>query len=299
MKVGILGRQESWHVEALRAALARRGLVASCFPITRLTARMPARPWLAAAGEPLDEYDVLFVRAIPGGSLEQIIFRVDALHRLENAGVRVVNSPATIERTVDKYYTSTLLEDAGLPVPRAVVTERFDEAMTAFHELGGDIVVKPLFGSEGRGMVRVSDPDVAYRVFRALELGRYVYYVQEFVPHRCEDIRVFVIGQEAVAAMVRRGETWKTNVAQGATAEPLALDDVVREMGVRAARALGADYAGVDILPLEGGGYAVIEVNGIPGWRGLQAATGVNVADHVVDYVLGSSPSLFPGRGPG
>ncbi len=289
MKVGILGPQGGWHVTVLQSALARQGVAAPCFPITQLTARLAARPWLAATGEPLDEYDVLFVRTIPGGSLEQIIFRVDALHRLENAGVRMVNSPAVIERTVDKYYTSTLLEGAGLPTPRTVVTERFDEALAAFHELGGDVVVKPLFGFEGRGMVRVSDPDITYRVFRALELCRYVYYLQEFVPHGCEDIRVFVVGGEAVAAMVRRGETWRTNVDQGATAILLALDDTLREMGLQAAQALGADYAGIDILPIEGGGYTVIEVNGIPGWRALQAATGVDVADHLVEYVLGRS----------
>ena len=289
MKIGILGPQGGWHVTALQSGLARRGTAAPCFPITQLTARLAARPYLAAAGEPLDEYDILFVRTIPGGSLEQIIFRMDALHRLENAGVHFVNSPTAIERTVDKYYTSTLLEDVGLPTPRTVVTERFDEALAAFHELGGDVVVKPLFGSEGRGMVRVSDPDIAHRVFRALELCRYVYYLQEFVPHGRQDIRVFVVGGRAVAAMVRRGETWKTNVAQGAKAEPLALDDELREMALRAARALGADYAGVDILPIEGGGYTVIEVNGIPGWRALQAATGVDVADRLVEYVLGRS----------
>jgi len=89
-----------------------------------------------------------------------------------------------------------------------------------------------------------------------------------------------------VSVMVRRGETWKTNVAQGAKAEPLVLDDELREMSLRAAQALGADYAGVDILPVEGGGYTVIEVNGIPGWRGLKAATGVDAAEHLVSYIL-------------
>ncbi|RLF30401.1 MAG: hypothetical protein DRN07_08660, partial [Thermoplasmata archaeon] len=150
MKVGILGSPRGWHVQALRRVLECRGIAVACLPITRLAARIADRPWVRSQQEPLDDYDALFVRAIPGGSLEQIIFRVDALHRLENAGVRIVNPPTTIERTVDKYYTSSLLEDAGLPTPRTVVTERFDEAMVAFHELGGDVVVKPLFGSEGR-----------------------------------------------------------------------------------------------------------------------------------------------------
>ena len=139
----------------------------------------------------------VIVRAIPGGSLEQVIFRVDALHRLARLGVAVINSPRCIERTVDKYFTSTLLEDAGLPTPRTRVCERFDDALAAFEALGGDVVVKPLFGSEGRGIVRVSDPDLAYRTCRALELTRSVFYLQEFVPHGGRDIRAFVVGGPA------------------------------------------------------------------------------------------------------
>jgi RimK family alpha-L-glutamate ligase len=266
--------------------LSRRGLEAPFFDITRLTARISHRPWLEADEAALESFDVVFVRLIPGGSLEQIIFRVDALHRLENAGVRVINSATTIERTVDKYYTSTLLEDAGLPTPRTVVVEQSDAAMDAFHQLGRDVVVKPLFGSEGRGMVRVNDRDVAHRVFRALDLGHYVYYLQTFIPHDQKDIRVFTIGNEPVAAMERRAQTWKANVAQGAEAAPLPLDPELADLARRAARAVKAHYAGVDLLPSPEGGYTVIEVNGIPGWKGLQGATGIDVADHLVRYAL-------------
>jgi RimK family alpha-L-glutamate ligase len=285
VKVGILGSPKGWHAQALRLALERQNCQVSCLPITELVTRVSDRPRVRSREELLDDFDLLYVRSIPGGSLEQIIFRMDVLHRLQNAGVRIVNPPTTIERTVDKYYTSSLLEDAGLPTPRTIVTEQFGEAVAAFRELGGDVVVKPLFGSEWRGMVRVSDPDTAYRVFRALELGRYVYYLQEFVPHGREDIRTFVIGSEVVAAMVRRGNSWKTNISQGASAEPLAVDDELKAISLRATRVLGAEYAGVDILPLESGGYTVLELNGIPGWRGLQSATGVDVAELLVDHM--------------
>jgi RimK family alpha-L-glutamate ligase len=288
-RIAILGQQGGWHTTALQTALARRGVDAPALSITRLMARLADRPVLASGGEPLDSYDVLIVRAIPGGSLEQIIFRMDALHRLENAGVWIVNSPGVIERTVDKYYTSSLLEDAGLPTPRTVVAERFEEALAAFDELGGDVVVKPLFGSEGRGMVRVTDRDTAYRVLRALELGRYIYYLQGFIPHGDEDIRLFVVGERVVGAMRRHGTSWKTNVAQGATSERLEPDEELRTLALRATQALGADYAGIDILPMEGGGYTVVEVNGIPGWRGLELAMGTSIADHVVDHLLGES----------
>ena len=123
-------------------------------------------------------------------------------------------------------------------------------------------------------MVRVTDSDSAFRVFKALELGNYIYYLQQYVPHNCEDIRVFVIGGEVAAAMLRRGKDWKTNIANGAAATPLVLDNTLQEMSIEATRLLGAVYAGVDILPVERGGYALIEVNGIPGWRGLQLLPG-------------------------
>jgi RimK family alpha-L-glutamate ligase len=293
MKVGILGSPRGWHVQALRQTMERRGIAVTCLPITRLVACIAARPWVRSREEPLDDYDAIFVRAIPAGSLEQVIFRVDALHRLENAGVRIINPPTTIERTVDKYYTSSLLEDAGLPTPRTIVTERFDEALAAFHELGGDVVVKPIFGSEGRGMARVCDEDTAYRVFRALELGHYVYYLQEFIPHSNEDIRAFVIGDRVVAAMVRCSDSWKTNVAQGAEAEPFTLSAELEEMSLRAARALDADYAGVDIMRSEMGKVYVTEINGIPGWSKLHKVTGVDVAELLVEYVIESSSRRF------
>ena len=141
MKIGILGRRGSLYVTALQNALARRGINAPCFPVSRLTARLAAAPRVAVSDDSLDSYDIILIRAIPGGSLEQIIYRIDALHRLENAGIRIVNSPLTIERSVDKYYTLTIMEDAGLPILRTIVTERFDDALAAFQELGGDVVV--------------------------------------------------------------------------------------------------------------------------------------------------------------
>ena len=137
--------------------------------------------------------DAVLARIIPGGSLEQLIYRVDALHWLENRGVRVVNSPRAIERSVDKFYTTTLLHDAGLLVPETVVCERVEDAMAAVRSMG-DVVIKPIFGSLGHGMVRVSDPDVALRVVRALDQIRSVFYVQRAIDHSGRDLRVFVVG---------------------------------------------------------------------------------------------------------
>jgi RimK family alpha-L-glutamate ligase len=286
MKIAILGSRPGWHEGRLETALLARGVEPAVVPVTALAARLGADPRLSAAGVGLDACQAVIVRAIPGGSLEQVIFRVDALHRLARLGVPVVNSARCIERSVDKYFTSTLLEDAGLPTPRTQVCERFDDALAAFDALGRDVVVKPLFGSEGRGMVRVSDADLAYRTFRALELTRSVFYLQEYVEHGGRDVRAFLVGGQVVAAMTRRGPGWKTNVAQGARVEPLELSPELAALSRRAAGLLEADYAGVDLVRADDGRWLVLEVNGIPGWHGLQQTTTVDIAGAIADHAV-------------
>ncbi|HWQ70063.1 MAG TPA: RimK family alpha-L-glutamate ligase [Patescibacteria group bacterium] len=284
MKIGILADRNGWHVEVLAKALARRGCQADFLPITRLVARVPGDPLVTINGQPLESYDALLVRTIPEGSLEQIIFRMNALHRLEAAGVRIVNRPSPLERTVDKYYTSSLLASRGLPTPRTIVAEGFDEAMEAFRGLG-DVVVKPLFGAGGRGMVRISDADIAYRVFRALVLTRSIFYIQEFVPHGDYDLRGLVIGDRVVASMRRRSDGWRHNVSLGAQPEPLAMDKEATSLCLEASRLLETDYAGIDLLKTDEG-YTVVEVNSIPGWSGLQRTTEIDIAQEIADHLL-------------
>jgi len=285
MKVAILSGGDGWHVQELCRALTARGHVAARFPIQRLTGHIGGRSTLHVGSICLDDWDAVLVRTIPRGSLEQIIFRMDALHLLEARGIRVLNPPKAIERTVDKYYTSGLLAQAGLPTPRTVVCEQSDDALAAFEALGGDVIVKPLFGSMGLGMVRIQSPDVAYRVFKALELERAVYYLQETVPHGGRDIRAFVLGGRVLAAMERVADDWRTNVARGARVRPVRLTPEQEGLCLRAAAVVGAEYAGVDLLPGLDGVCYVIEVNGIPGWQGLQTTTDRDIAAEIVAYL--------------
>jgi RimK family alpha-L-glutamate ligase len=233
----------------------------------------------------LEECDVVVVRGIPRGSLEQIVFRVDALHALAAVGVRAVNGALAIEHTIDKFLASALLAAAGVPTPRTVACERSDDALAAFDDLGSDVIVKPLFGSMGFGMARVEDRDVAQRVFRALEIERAVYYVQETLPHDGTDVRAMVVGGRVVAAIERVGTGWRANLSRGAQARPITLDEQRARLCVQAAATLGADYAGVDLLRAADGRDYVIEVNGIPGWRGVERATGIDVAAALVEHL--------------
>jgi RimK family alpha-L-glutamate ligase len=285
VKIGILSSQRGYHVRELEEAIRDRGCNPVFFSIAHLAGWIGARPALQVRGECIEDCQALLVRTIPVGSLEQIIFRMDVLHRIENLGVRVINSASAIERTVDKYYTSFLLSDAGILTPRTLVTEDLETALDACREMG-DVVIKPLFGSEGKGMVRACGEETAYRVLRAWELNRYIYYIQEYLPHFQEDIRAFVVGEEVVAAMRRRGKGWKTNYSQGAEAEAVELSAEMKALALKAARLINLDYAGVDIIPAENGKTYVVEINSIPGWRGLQKATGQRIAESIVSYLL-------------
>ena len=244
----------------------------------------------------LDGCDAVIVRGIPRGSLEQVIFRVDALHALVARGVTCVNGPRAIERTVDKFLASALLARAGVPTPRTIACERPEDALEAFEELGGDVIVKPLFGAMGAGMTRVDDPDVAYRVFEALSLERAVFYLQEALPHDGCDVRALVVGGRVLAAIERVGTGWRANLARGARARAVQLGAEQERLCLDAARALGVEYAGVDLLRTADGHDHVLELNGIPGWYGLQEATGTDVAAALVAHVETLVSAARPAR---
>ena len=292
MHVAILCTPIGWHTDQLCRALAERGHTGLVLPYEGLVARLGTGRGVAGGlsieNTALLDADAVLARTVPNGSLEQIIYRIDALHWIEQRGVLVMNSPRAIERSVDKFYTTALLQEAGLPTPETVVCEGTADAMAAVLAMG-DVIVKPIFGSMGHGMVRVSDPDVAFRVVRSLEQMRAVFYVQRAVDHGGRDVRVFIVGGTVLGAIERRASDgdWRTNVSRGGSARPFELPPEWESLALGAAAAVGADYAGVDLLPSRDGTVFVLEVNGIPGWRGLQQATGLDVAGAIVDHLAG------------
>jgi RimK family alpha-L-glutamate ligase len=271
----VLGASGSWHSRGLISTLVDRGHEVLAIPATRLRSIVDGdgdAHVLGPDGDALDALDLLIVRGLPRGSLEQVIFRMDALHVLAEQGVRCVNHPRAIERTIDKSWAGAALSLAGVPTPPTVVCERYEDAMEAFGELGGDVVVKPLFGAMGNGIVRVEDRDVAHRVFRALELERTVYYVQQTVAAAGRrDLRVLVIAGEVAGAMERVTDSWRANIARGARPRAVTLSEDERGLALAAAAALEVDVAGVDLLVALDGTGVVLEVNGIPGWQALQS----------------------------
>ena len=287
MKIGIATRnRDSWSSTQLRNTLTKRSIPHVCFSFPQLAASIGAKPYIRTRNTSLlDDLDALLIRPIGRGSLEEIVFRMDILYRLQRLGICVINPPEAIEHCVDKYDILAILEENGVPVPRTVVTESVSEALKAFSELGGDVVVKPLFGSRGVGATRVRDVEVASTIFRALTFYHEVIYVQEFVDHGFSDIRAFVVGNRVVAAMRRVAKNWKTNYSQGARPESVALDKPLEDLAVKSARLIECRIAGVDILESPKG-PVVVEVNSQPGWKGLQSVSKVSIAEEIVDYVV-------------
>ncbi len=280
MRFAILSAGAGWHVRDLQRAAELLQQEASAVDFRRICAAIPA------SLDSLANFDGVLVRTMPPGSLEQVIFRMDALQRVRAAGIPVLNPPAAVEACVDKYLASARLAGAGLPVPRTIVCQHADAALEAFTALGGDVVVKPLFGSEGRGMMRITDADLAWRTFRTLERLQSVLYLQQYVHHPGWDLRAFVLNGRVVAAMRRRSNGgWRTNVAQGGTGETVQLGADEERLALRAAEILGAPVAGVDLLPGPAGELYVLEVNAVPGWRALSAVTGVDIAVMLIRFL--------------
>jgi len=285
MRIAVLCSPDSWYLkDLLRAAADRHDVIVLNF--RDLTAELGApRGRLSCAQLDLGELDALLVRTMPPGSLEQVVFRMDMLGQLEARGVLVVNPARAVEAAVDKYLASAKLAAAGLRTPRTIVCQTADEARTAFDRLGGDVVVKPLFGAEGRGIARLNDPALAERAFGMLAQLGAVLYVQEFIPHDSCDLRVLVLGEQMWGMQRRNPLDWRTNVSRGAATEPLEVTAELASLARRAAAAIGAPFAGVDLLPARDGAPYALEVNAVPGWRALARTLNVDVAAALLNYV--------------
>lgn len=281
MRIAIATESPGWQGAELRAAFAAAGVdvVFVSLRQCRIDTSTPQGLFIPGFEDCLP--DGVFVRQVPGGTLEQVVLRLDYLHALKDCGVLVYNDGRAIERTVDKAMTSWLLHRAGIATPDTLAGEDVAGGLRA----DSGTVVKPLFGSQGKGLVRLMPgqrlPDAS--AFAG------VLYTQRFLPPRGtdhRDLRVFVIDGEPVAAMERRHSEWISNVAQGARCIAAPAYGFAAELAVAACAAVGAAYGGVDLMQDEAGEWQVIEVNGIPAWQGLQSVCEFNIAQRLVQSFL-------------
>ena len=280
MQLGVFGNQDSWYVTELCRIGRQRGHDMNRLFFGQLTAHVETAGVAWHCGElSLTTLDAILVRTMPPGTLEQVVTRMDILAGLEAAGMRVLNPPKSLECAVDKYLTTQRLAMAGLPVPKTIVCENSEAALLAFDQLGRDVVVKPLFGAEGRGIMRVTDSELALRAFRTLERLGAVLYLQQFVTGPGFDIRVLLLDGQLVGSMKRvpKPGDFRANISQQGTAMPHVPTEQELHLARDSARITGSIFAGVDLMYDAAGEPLVIEVNAVPGWRGLQKACRVDV----------------------
>ncbi len=281
-KIAIFTDDTGWHGKQLQQAFKNLGYDSVFESLTdcRFNLETPALPIFIPEFETALPVAV-FVRGVPGGSLEEVVLYLDFLHALKIMGIPVYNDANAIERSVDKAMTSFLLYHAGLKTPPTWVLRDRDAALAvAKNELsqGNFVISKPLFGSQGEGIRRIEKmTDLPW-----LTSSHGVYYLQRFVPSAgegCSDYRVFVINDEVVATMRRRGKSWLNNVAKGASCERIEPTSEMSDLAIRATHLLQMDYAGVDILEDNAGELNVIEINSVPAWKGLESVCDFNIAE--------------------
>jgi tetrahydromethanopterin:alpha-L-glutamate ligase len=287
--IAIFTDDPGWHGKQLRLAFANLGYRSEYISLTECCFNIESgQNPLVIPGFADALPDAVFVRGVPGGSLEEVVLYLDILHALKVMKIPVYNDGHAVERSVDKGMTSFLLHNAGLPTPLTWVLRNRDDALSiAESELknGNLLISKPLFGSQGEGIRRIEKMTDLFW----LTSSRGVYYLQRFV--HCagkgfSDNRVFVVNGRAVASMRRRGKSWLNNVAQGASCERMELDAGMAELAVKATAALAMDYAGVDIIQDRDGRNTIIEVNSIPAWKGLESVCDVSIAKLLADDLI-------------
>jgi ribosomal protein S6--L-glutamate ligase len=298
--IGVLGSPNGWYMRDLaRAAshFAQVEIVPLAFDRLQASSmdRYSVRTTRAISSDgsnlstetvPFELLDAVLVRTMPLGSLEQVIFRMNALHVAEQAGVPIYNAPRCLEICIDKWLTIQKARQAGLLTPKTICCQGRDEALEAWHQLGEDCVIKPLFGGEGRGIVRVTDYDMAWRVFSTLSQIHAVIYVQEFLPNDGYDLRLLVLDDELYCVRRDGNGNWRANVSQGGEARRFEPTFEQADIAYRAARAVDGWMVGVDLMETRDGRNMLIEVNAVPGWRATGAAVEQDIAKRLIQKLL-------------
>ncbi len=216
---------------------------------------------------------------------------------LESNGLRTVNTADSLYSTFDKLRTHSLLEKNGIATPRTKVAFSLETALAAAEEIGYPVVVKPLHGSWGRLVALARDRESLRSIIEYSQhmgpQGR-IHYIQEYIEKPGRDIRTFCVGGSVPAGIYRISSSWITNTARGARSEPASIDGELEDVTLRACRAVGAEFAGVDVVEDPERGYLVLEVNGVPEFKNTVRVTGVDLPGIVLSYLTQISDANPP-----
>jgi RimK family alpha-L-glutamate ligase len=287
-RIVIFNDTHGWHSRQLVEALANHNIDAVLADLADCTIDLDIPTGLSIPGLNGGMPDAVLVRGIAPGSLEQITLRMDILHTLAELNIPVLNTAKAIEHTVDKARTSLRLHLAGIDTPKTWACENTDKAYNIAKQqfkLGHALVIKPLFGCQGKGIEKLTSLDELKQYLPTGDAFYLQHYIEPYTPNQWQDWRLMVIDNQVVAAMSRHAKHWITNFAQGADCFAATINDDMIALALNATKAVDAAYAGVDIIRTNQGHYTVLEVNSVPAWKGLHQATGIDIAEQLAQAI--------------
>lgn len=272
-----------WTGIALFNSVSNCGMQPVKFSFADATSVISTRR-IRACGIDLSDLDAVVVRDLGPAIHNDVSFRYDLICQLEEIGVPIINPPESIASAANKYQSSYMFRRNDIPTPETVVTNSVDEAAVAL-SMYGKAVLKPVFGYKGIGIECIINDNSGLRKLESFIEKNGLIYIQEFIPNPGRDIRIFVVDNEVVGSIYRIAPAggWINNLSQGGSAKPCVLTQEQHGLALKAAKAIGTVYAGVDII--EGDRDYVIEINGTPSGKGIFDACGVDVTLRIAEYL--------------
>ncbi len=308
MKIAVLSRNENLYStrRLVRAARTRGHQVTvvdtmsiavevGAVPLDEARIKMVSpRPLQSGPGKGIPVNAVTYLpqvdAIIPRIGASVTYYGLAVVRQFETNDVLTTATSDAIAHSRDKLQSLQIMNQAGLPIPKTSVIARAEALYSAINAVGGSpVVIKLIQGTQGRGVLLVPNLATAAAVFDKLRGARRQALVQEFVAEaEGKDIRIIVVGNRCVAAMMRIASSgeFRSNLHLGGSAEPIVPDEPTRQLALAAARAHGLSIAGVDIIQSKRGPL-LLEVNSSPGLEGIESITEIDVATEFIRFLEG------------
>ena len=289
-KLIILTDKNGWHCKQLKTSAEKKGFDVSIEDLRNLSLHIENKDFhvLDSKNQRI-AFSNIFIRYIPGGSLEEIVHYLNILRSLKMNGCNVINTAPQIEKTVDKSLTSLILRDNNINTPDTWVFRDDDQLYEKVNKLlEKDILIyKPLFGSQGENIVKIKNIDDLKKIKNSTN----IYYLQKFIETKpSHDYRVLVISNtrnRKIYSMARYGKTFINNISAGGECTPIALGKEIIEKSIEVSKLFQMPFCGIDLIKEREKIY-VIEINSVPAWRGLQSITEDNISESITDLLFES-----------
>lgn len=284
MKIGILTRSPGYTVKRLRDEARSKGheVMTIKFPECYVDIEQD-KPEIRYRGETLNDLEAVIPRIMPG----MTSFGAAVVRQFELMGVYTTAKSLAITRSRDKLRSLQVLSRAGVGIPKTVFSRETDEVDDLIEHIGLPMIIKLASGTQGNGVVLAETRKAAKSVIQAFYVNDTSILLQEFIDEADgSDIRAFVVGSQVVASYKRQSldDDFRSNIHQGGTGTAVKLTDLEKRTALRAAKAIGLQICGVDLIRSERGPL-VLEVNSAPGLEGIEEVTGRNVAEKIIEYV--------------